>query len=302
MKISFKMLSKSRNAFTIIELSVVVLILALLISTVLVSKALIDSAKINKIQEEYRGLSNAISLFQDAYECIPGDCNTRQISQLITSGLNATCVGSSLTLNNSQIWDVTKRTCAMHELELGGYINGVDHTYSTLTDSIANSNIPLAQFSKLASWDFRLATDGTASTPPHGGYVFPIEAGLTGGSLANIANKHMLVLRAAILISNGPDIALTTLTSASVLSILPANLTKKLDSKFDDGLPYFGRIVAGKNPGQLASSSSCTNIAFASALPMSITDSANITNAVSYISSNNTGINGCIVAYILSDI
>ena len=76
-----------KTAFTLIEMSVVVVIIAVMLSTIIVSKTLIISVKINKIQQDYRDVNALLNLFQNTFDCLPGDCN---INNLTTTIINAT--------------------------------------------------------------------------------------------------------------------------------------------------------------------------------------------------------------------
>ena len=160
---------KNRNAFSLVELSVVIVIISILASTVIVSRSLINMMKINKINEEARMFNNSINIYFTNYGCLPGDCKQSQVPELV-SGINSACFTTNspyqactiltgcsdvIPLNTGSIETIAKTTCMMQSLQSARFISGVNKS-ATLIDSIAGQNLPIAKFSKLAAWDFRL--------------------------------------------------------------------------------------------------------------------------------------------------
>jgi prepilin-type N-terminal cleavage/methylation domain-containing protein len=153
-----------RRAFTLVELSVVVVILSILIATVLVSRNLIANAKIGKIMEEFRSFNTAVSTFNHAYGCLPGDCHASQVADLVAEGLSTACTdGTNGPINTGLVDRVGKRTCMMYSLKLSAFNSPADTLVMTapLFASIAGSTIPVAKFDSGAAWDFRSATGFT---------------------------------------------------------------------------------------------------------------------------------------------
>lgn len=78
---------KYPRGFTLVELSVVLVIISLLVSSILVGRDLIRSAQMRAIAKNIDGLNTAINAFQLKYNCLPGDCpNATQFF-----GVSATC-------------------------------------------------------------------------------------------------------------------------------------------------------------------------------------------------------------------
>jgi len=65
-----------KNGFTLIELSIVLVIIGLIVGGVLAGRELIQQAKMRKVVSEINGLTTAINVFRTKYNCIPGDCPT----------------------------------------------------------------------------------------------------------------------------------------------------------------------------------------------------------------------------------
>lgn len=74
-----KIMTKTSNktalsGFTLVELSIVLVIVGLLIGGVLVGQSLIDSARVNLQVSQFQQFDVALNQFWRKYKCIPGDC------------------------------------------------------------------------------------------------------------------------------------------------------------------------------------------------------------------------------------
>ncbi len=164
-----------KKSFTLVELSIVIIIISVILSIVLASKTFININRINKIYEEFRMYNNSIQLFYDQYGCLPGDCSAMQIPDL-TANISASCTIVNTTtgvssvynlLNSGMIESSAKRTCMFQELQAAGYLSSGSvsnlNTGLTLTDSVAGVNIPYAKFNKKSAWDYRSIQTGVNS-------------------------------------------------------------------------------------------------------------------------------------------
>jgi len=297
-----------KKAFTLVELSVVIVIISLLVAAVLISRVLVDSARINKIQEDYRGYNASIQQFQTAYNCVPGDCVASQLAAPQFASLNSACIVTSPT---GAIDNETKRTCMFHEMQLAGIISGVDTALSgiigsggvgtsltsvtALAESIAGQNMPFALFSRNGAWDFTLVKIHATSL---NALSFPVEDGPGGAPiLHNLIGQHILALRDArsTTCASGNYCGLSFGTTPPPLGNilgLPAvsgNLAYKLDTKFDDGMPYTGNINGAIAPSVWDAKGSC--------IPIPI--GAGFDQTTPYMKSNNL-IKGCIMMYTIT--
>jgi prepilin-type N-terminal cleavage/methylation domain-containing protein len=309
----------NKKGFSLIELSLVVVIISVMLSTVLISRSLILSARNNKIQEEYRILHASINIFRNQYECLPGDCNPSQIPDImpfmpnyvaptISSFATSDCTApigagsnSSLVMNSGAIDSTAKRTCMMLQLQAGGYIDTLNYIYGvdSLLNTVAGKNIPFASFSRQAAWDFRVVT-GSNVNPNSGVVTFPQANGLggctaiaptVGNGLYRWCGFHELVLRNANLTAASitQDISSALSTARYAIS---ANQAYKLDLKFDDGLPYSGNISGLRSASNTANNAHCTILAGDE------NTGANLTSAVLYQVTNDIT-TGCITSYLI---
>ncbi len=131
-----------KKAFTLVEMSVVIVIIAVMLSAIMVSKILVTSAKINKIQQDYRDINILSTLFQNTFDCLPGDCQINNLTPAIINATPSACFnlstttgmgdanspgntsGTTTTLstlitmpNSSAIASPADRTCAFYQMQ-----------------------------------------------------------------------------------------------------------------------------------------------------------------------------------------
>jgi prepilin-type N-terminal cleavage/methylation domain-containing protein len=79
--------SRSHVGFTLIELSIVLVIIGLIVGGVMVGKDLIKSAEIRKSINSLEQVNTAVNTFKMKYGCVPGDCtNTTSLFSGISAG------------------------------------------------------------------------------------------------------------------------------------------------------------------------------------------------------------------------
>ena len=73
---------RRREGFTLIELSLVLVIVGLIIGGVVVGRDLIHSAEIRATISQIEKYNTAVNTFRTKYNCLPGDCPAAQAQQL----------------------------------------------------------------------------------------------------------------------------------------------------------------------------------------------------------------------------
>ena len=76
------------KGFTLIEISLVIVAMALIIAGVLVGQTLIKSAGIRALVKQPSEMEAAINVFQEKYNCLPGDCKEAEEFGLVNVDFN----------------------------------------------------------------------------------------------------------------------------------------------------------------------------------------------------------------------
>jgi len=84
------MTKKYKNGFTLIEISIILVILGLIVGGVLVGKDLIRNAKIHQVISDINQFNTAINTFQEKFDFLPGDM-PNAYEYFDSSGTNTIC-------------------------------------------------------------------------------------------------------------------------------------------------------------------------------------------------------------------
>lgn len=227
-----------KSAFSLIELSIVLVILGLLAGGVLSGRSLIHAAELRAISSEYEKLSAAVYTFRDKYFSLPGDMRNATAFWGATGGTG--CVNNSGTAttspgtcdgNGDGIIDGAasggksgETTQYWRHLALAGLIEG---TYTGITDEDPSSG----------GWPGHACTVGTScpsSKYPKAGWGVGYDQGAAtknGNYQFNFSNFYGFGAA-----QNGSSIPDATL--------LKPEDAWNIDKKLDDGMPGTGFIFA----------------------------------------------------------
>ena len=116
-----------RRGFTLIELSIVLVIIGLIVGGVLVGQDLVRAAEVRGVVTDLQKFHTAIMAFKDKYQCLPGDCvnatnffGTDSNGCPTGGGATGTCNGNG----NEQIEWGTENFRAWQQLALAQLIAG----------------------------------------------------------------------------------------------------------------------------------------------------------------------------------
>lgn len=230
------------KAFSLVELSIVLVILGLLTGGILAGQSLIRAAELRSVSTEYARYTTAINSFRDKYFAVPGDMNTAtkfwkfqnaagctNSTGAATDAAGGVCDGNGNGTMNvatavSQSGEIYQ---LWRELALAGLIEGSYSGINGTTDAnysvTLGTNVPASRLSN-AGWstNYLSTAAGMAYFDLVYGNIFYFGAATTGN-----------------------------LTSGSALK--PEELWN-IDTKMDDGKPGRGNIYA-------RNLSTCTNAA-----------------------------------------
>jgi len=160
-----------KNGFTLVELSIVLVIIGLLIGGILVGQSLIESSKLNSFVRQIQQYDSAIMTFKDKYKGLPGE-----------SGLTTTVAG----------WGVSS-------VKKDGLLTDDDWQMNTTNYAAAGSEEYMLVWKELATLGYLKVPNcpNLATTAPAG------NAPKTNGANCNMplssygANKNIMIVAAA---------------------------------------------------------------------------------------------------------
>lgn len=214
--------SRSR-AFSIAEVTVVLVILALLVGGVVTGRSLIRSAELNSIMSDANAYVTAVGQFRDQYRALPGDMGNAAsywASPIISGNADGVIAGDE----RFQVWAQLQQA-AFIEGSYTGATGGGGANDFVLGSNIPKSRIPLSGFS--AYYANRGATATTYAVNLGNMIAYGKQVGVDAGEPIN---------------------AILTPTDA-----------RAIDKKADDGVPGTGKWIANlTGAGNFGAANACT--------------------------------------------
>ena len=289
LRLRLAMTTSLQSAFTLVELSIVLVIIGLIVGGVLVGQDLINAATIRAQISQIEKYNTAVHTFQLKYGYLPGDIpdpaasafGFAQRGQYQGQGDgNGFIAGSGSAGNNVAYgWLSTTGETGMFWVDLSkaGLIS--DNFSTASIDTIPSVDTPSSYFpaAKIGGGNFIYVW----SNLPTSGFPNISFIGTTVGNYFGISNVS------SILGFYG------RITSSATLSVLQAY---NIDTKIDDGLPQTGNVIAvyiNNDPQWVDGSDVLYNTLRTSPLPASATtcyDNGNVTGAtMQYSTKKNKG-------------
>jgi len=85
---------RKRNGFTLVEISIVLVIIGFIAGGILVGRTMIETAESRSVMSQMEKVQTAVTTFKIKYNCIPGDCSSASALSLGTSGNGDGFIGS----------------------------------------------------------------------------------------------------------------------------------------------------------------------------------------------------------------
>jgi len=204
-------MTTSKQGFTLLEISIVLVIIATISGAILVGRSLLRNAEIHSINGEMQGYITALKAFQDKYLSMPGDFSTA--TTIFTGTADGNGDGLILDAEQFRAWQHLARA-KMVEGSFTGLTGGGTPSYR-----VPGTNIPNSQLSG-AGWGLTYVRDNT-----------------TGVSIQVGAGSHVLWLGGVSTTGNNDE----------QIPVLTSEEAELIDQKLDDGLPVFGNVLAQMN-------------------------------------------------------
>ena len=260
-----------KNAFSILELSFIIVVIAIIGMTAIAAQTIISNAKMTSIIVESEIYKRAIVNFYNKYQCIPGDCTqdllmerfsefSTVLDQCNPSNDSSLSIFSTLKINVP-----AKRTCAFWELSMTGFLpvklNFANPDRISISQSITGLTMPQVNKNKDLSWQLI-----TAGTDDAGNRSLPIEATATInkdyiGRLTLVITKSNYDIRNNLAESYWPALLVNTPKSIAGIDVKSAHY---IDKKIDTGSPYVGAMISGRDiidlPGNNDIENGCTTV------------------------------------------
>lgn len=210
------------TAFTLVELSIVLVIVGLLVGGIMVGASLLKQSELQTVTSDFGKYSNAVAQFNQQYGGLPGDLldatnfwgddNAVCADATVTNGTPGTCNGNS----NANMSDGAEPYRAWQQLLLANMVSGSFTGVASGGGAVPGTNVPKSRVSN-AGWSFGFKAATSANANDYDGDLnnfLAIGTPIVGG-----------------------------ITQAAALTPQEA---WQIDKKLDDGAPALGRIMARK--------------------------------------------------------
>lgn len=227
--------STKKSAFSLVELSIVLVILGLLVGGILSGQSLIRAAELRSVNSEYQRYTTAIGSFRDKYFAIPGD-----MSNAASFWTGVGFGDGNGQINNTAAAGTNEISLFWVHLANAGLVEG-SYTAVAYGAMTAGTNNPRAKMSN-SGWNvIGLGTVSVAGVPSYTNSTSPAASTFFANNYGN-----------AFLFGSG--------TSA----ILPGGVLKaeeawNIDTKMDDGKPDLGTVTTLESQGSAAGTTDCSN-------------------------------------------
>ncbi len=240
------------SGFTLVELSIVLVIIGLIVGGVLVGRDLIEAAAIRAQMSQIEKYQSAVNTFRSKFNCLPGDCESAAALGFPPRGSDCNgspCPGQG---NGDGIIEGADGNAPGSYTGNDGWGESAGETAMFWVDLSMAQLIAAGLGGVGQNASYELATDTTGSAISqwlpaarigHGNYVYVWSGGIVGGgnpSGGNSSNQINYYGVSAVNIIEG-TVDGCWIQSTAGMSVAEAYA---IDTKMDDGFPQTGRVQA----------------------------------------------------------
>ncbi len=261
-----------RSAFSLIELSIVLIIIGLLISGIIGGASLIKSANLRSVMTEARGYNIASSAFFTKYNALPGDYNAVIATNPDVGNANGVIEYVNGAGNKESLIAINQ-LFADGSLDLSMFASGYSQTTTVGSQTTATAlygaavknNLPAGK-AKNSGWFFDnySVVIGTSTVTMN---MVVLSGGTNAGSGITLALGGWVTPTPITTIS---DYTATASSGYRTVGILTPVDALSIDSKMDDGAPNNGSVRAVASKGSAYSTAAAVSDTCTSALPTSV--------------------------------
>jgi prepilin-type N-terminal cleavage/methylation domain-containing protein len=194
-----------KKGFTLVELSIVLIIIGLIVSGVLVGQDLINAARLRSTIQQLEGYQTAVNTFTLKFDALAGDADADNVSNTVIEGAAAGSIG------NGTLDDVNGTTAG---------------TTGTYLDSVAAA-------SELTAFWNHLSTNGM------------IQGSFAGTAITDVPDTKLGTGAWGVFGLSGANyFYLGLATDGTFAEILTPLQARDVDNKLDNGLPMTGVVTA----------------------------------------------------------
>ena len=196
-----------RRGFSLVELSIVLVILGLLVGGVLSGQSLIHAAQLRAVTTEMNNYVSAYNTFRDKYMAIPGDMNNAtkfwNIADGDGDGDGKICENAGCTVSwreNEKAWE---------HLDQAGLVQGV--TSLTLNQGGHYADAPASRFGNAVwSMSYDCVFDNSCFNPPNIGNMLELGSGVAPGDKVALNISNQIVDGEVVAVNQPPSNPSTT--------------------------------------------------------------------------------------------
>jgi prepilin-type N-terminal cleavage/methylation domain-containing protein len=245
-----------KNAFSLVELSIVLVILGLLVGGVLSGQSLIRAAELRSVSTEYQRYTTAIGTFREKYFAIPGDMS-----------------------NAVSFWGNTDTGNGDGDGTIESTGTAIGAAGALTSNEISNFWIHLTK-AALVEGSYTAIANTTLTAPTNNPKAKLSNAAWNVGTLGSVANTSVVYFEGSY--GNVFYFGSGTAAAAPTAALKPEEAWN-LDTKLDDGRPDIGTVTTLESQG-LAAGTACSSItAAATTLAASSYSLTNASSACSLV-------------------